>query len=844
MEDESKAEEFIEFPSLLDKKDFCKDESVALIKQPAGGTSRQHPESSSLTGTQNEPLKEERIDVGVDPMGSPLFPSCFTRIFEVVTRGDHEAPSDLSTNCTTEVYSNNSKGNTALHCAVASACCKGDSDDSFYRRIDLLMNCQQMKVNMPNKDGYTALGLAIENLDKKCVERMLKHPSANRLHLDYYPGDREHTVREIIMDTYPDLEPYLPAPLVDSSDGDNQLFAALQRDEYNTFSETIDPRNPNPWYDEPFHSSLLEIACQKKNSTQFVILLLDKGADPNIKNRVTGMPLLHATARSGNFEVLQLLLEKEGIEKSIKDNEKRTILHWLAGVSEGKPGDKKKIEKCFNLLLESNYIRKKDIDDRDSSGNTALYITVEKGFRERAKPLLGKGADVRVFEHGSKILLSDSLSIVKEFLEDCLQINNKPLTSKDLQLKLNYQSLMNIVPSIAGSGKHRDLLTHPVMSTFLSIKWKNVRFIFYPYMVFYFIFLCFLTAYLLCSEPYNTLNDTRPVRNATGPLSFNVSNITSGMNDSNIISQLNDNGVFYLWLFMMVLFSFLILCEVILLIVHKWVYVESLENWLELLFIIATFISCSGVGGSAVVKRHFSAIALLLGWFEMLLMSGRLPALSVQSEMLRTVSWTFLRFMLSYVTLFIAFALSFYILFKGSLEQETVNPVFTLLKTVVMFTGEFEASALPFDNVPFTSHVIFLLFVVVVAIVLLNLLNGLAVNDTGEIKRDAERLSLAARAKLISRIEGLVDVLPECMKPAVELKEEMFVIYPNQRNGIGSAAVRSLINIISKKKEPSEKDKPTGLQEDLNLFKEMLSNLQILQGKLQEKLDSMLDESR
>ena len=43
----------------------------------------------------------------------------------------------------------------------------------------------------------------------------------------------------------------------------------------------------------------------------FVKLLLGSGAHRNIKNHVTGMPLIHATARSGNFEVLQLLLEKK-----------------------------------------------------------------------------------------------------------------------------------------------------------------------------------------------------------------------------------------------------------------------------------------------------------------------------------------------------------------------------------------------------------------------------------------------------------------------------------------------------------------------------------------------------
>ena len=173
------------------------------------------------------------------------------------------------------------------------------------------------------------------------------------------------------------------------------------------------------------------------------------------------------------FEVLQLLLEKEGIDASLKDHEERTILHWLAGVTERNQGEKEKIEKCCSLLLDSNYIRKKGIDDRDSLGNTALYITVESGFRDREKLLMSKGADVRVFESGSKILLSDSISIVNEILDACLQDNKKPLTNKDLQLKLNYQPFMNIVPRIAESGIHRDLLTHPVMSTFFSIKWER-----------------------------------------------------------------------------------------------------------------------------------------------------------------------------------------------------------------------------------------------------------------------------------------------------------------------------------------------------------------------------------
>jgi hypothetical protein len=96
-----------------------------------------------------------------------------------------------------------------------------------------------MNVNMlPNKEVYIAIGYDLNNLYMMCVEHMLKHPSAKRLHLDCYPGVRESNVRGIIMQTYPDLQPDVPAPLMeilDSSDRDIKLLAALQREDYNIF---------------------------------------------------------------------------------------------------------------------------------------------------------------------------------------------------------------------------------------------------------------------------------------------------------------------------------------------------------------------------------------------------------------------------------------------------------------------------------------------------------------------------------------------------------------------------------------------------------------------------------
>jgi len=106
--------------------------------------------------------------------------------------------------------------------------------------------------------------------------------------------------------------------------------------------------------------------------------------------------------------------------------------------------------------------------------------------------------------------------------------------------------------------------------------------------------LC-LDCIILCSEPHNTLNERGVANNTTNSFSFNDSNITSGMNDSNIISQLNRNDQCFLWLSIMVLLFILTALEGLLMIVHRWVYVHSPENWLGIVLIIFTFMSCSDV---------------------------------------------------------------------------------------------------------------------------------------------------------------------------------------------------------------------------------------------------------
>jgi hypothetical protein len=76
------------------------------------------------------------------------------------------------------------------------------------------------------------------------------------------------------------------------------------------------------------------------------------------------------------------------------------------------------------------------------------------------------------------------------------------------------------------------------------------------------------------------------------------------------------------------------------------------------------------------------------------------------------------------------------------------------MKTFVMMMGEFQAESLaPEMANSFTCFCLFALFVFIIAMVLLNLLTGLAVSDTQAIKSDVEELSVVSHVKLIYEME-------------------------------------------------------------------------------------------
>jgi len=171
------------------------------------------------------------------------------------------------------------------------------------------------------------------------------------------------------------------------------------------------------------------------------------------------------------------------------------------------------------------------------------------------------------------------------------------------------------------------------------------------------------------------------------------------------------------------------------------------------------------------VLRHVAALCILASWTEMIILVAKHPRLSrynVYISMLYKVLQTFFLFLVWYSFFIIAFALGFYIMLHKDIpnfmaEEDHYkyfdSPWTSLVKTSTMFVGELEFSDIPIDTdskLAWVSFSFLLVFVFFIVVILMNLLNGLAVSDTGIIMEKAEIVSYTSRVETISYMESVL----------------------------------------------------------------------------------------
>ncbi|XP_046384838.1 uncharacterized protein LOC124155166 [Ischnura elegans] len=172
--------------------------------------------------------------------------------------------------------------------------------------------------------------------------------------------------------------------------------------------------------------------------------------------------------------------------------------------------------------------------------------------------------------------------------------------------------------------------------------------------------------------------------------------------------------------------------------------------------------SLNGLNQSHTIQEiviHCTAIAIFQAWVDLMLLVGRFPWAS-DALLFTTVLKNVLRVLVTYGYMIIGFAFVFFLEFREVNIYAFGDPWRALLKTMVMMMGEFDymdtfagedkgnAVLVP-SNFQIYTQAIFLGFVVIASIALMNLMLGLAVSDTQELADESSQRQLMKLAESV-----------------------------------------------------------------------------------------------
>ncbi|XP_045763904.1 transient receptor potential cation channel protein painless [Maniola jurtina] len=684
-----------------------------------------------------------------------------------------------------------SKGNTALLMAIKKI---QDLDDDRERELDIYEDMVERllkagcNANSPDLKGVTPVYSAAKQGLERVVTYILDY-SKDPVDLDVYKDVRGRTARYYLQEAFPHLIAKFDsiAEIEETIDVD-KLFSYLSRHEEDNFirdfTKLVKKNEHRPILAaNNGMNTLLQIAVDK-GFEKVVLTLLNSGADPNATcSGNTSRPIAIA-CYNGFCKILKMFIDNES---TLFDpvNSESLVQVTVKGMRSASKNPKADFKGCLNLLLTNPKVNHHiNINHQDIKDNTALHYAARNGDNDTVLELLRRGACVGLYNRFNEPPLADiNARTLETFLDECIEPNGERPSDEDYEIRIKYSflvypnnSLENElckVPLMDNSNNNntvkqyeailapeteallymtrneelRPLLKHPVITSFLYLKWQRISCLFYANITFYSLLWLSLILYIILGY------------SAEKPESKSIEAI-------NVVTHIGASIGLIL----------LIIRELFQLLVSPTRYLQSIENWMEIALIFVTAAIVSNDSAPESTKQQLSAVAILLSSAELVLLIGQFPTLSTNIVMLRTVSWNFFKFLLWYCILIIAFALSFYTLFKKSEEQEDQkapnpnntgpeeeeeeeffeDPGRSLFKTIVMLTGEFDAGSIKFSTFPVTSHIIFMVFVFMVPIVLFNLLNGLAVSDTQEIRADAELVGHISRIKLISYFESVL----------------------------------------------------------------------------------------
>ena len=486
----------------------------------------------------------------------------------------------------------------------------------------------------------------------------------------------------------------------------------------------------------------LHLACEK-GRYECVKILLDNNASITVTNHKGETPL-DLAIEADEKDCVELFLNHPKFEMCL-----------LNYGSDGSSPLRKMIKKMpdltlslFNRWTTDNTSREK-VDYRDSSYEVKFdyrFIDDMDAFQKNTFHKRGHiGETSRHVEVIQEVDIPWFYSIRPSFLE----ISNHPLYL------------------VAQSG-HTKLINHPIVTSILNYKWNRFgRFLYYPNLLLYLMLVVGLTLFVwFYPNPRDrgfqsiypctvvNTNNTCDIHGFTGRwftgLTVNATQTIAVVTVILLITCLR------------------ILIEGIQFLLNPISYVFSFENHLEiianiliLLFMVdpLSAFNCQSLPNDW--PWQCGIFAVFLTWINFFISMKRFPLIGIYILMYVDILFTFLKIVVMALFFLMAFGMAFYmaLLQDGRGCYAFSNPLKSLLKTLTMTTGEFEYDSI-FEDPTQPLHyyisaiIIWVIFIVMMPILLMNLLVGLAVDDIKGVQENAELKRFEMQVVLVLNIES------------------------------------------------------------------------------------------
>ncbi|XP_049879814.1 transient receptor potential channel pyrexia-like isoform X2 [Pectinophora gossypiella] len=584
------------------------------------------------------------------------------------------------------------------------------------------------------------------------------------------------------------------------------------------------------------------------------LLIYDEDVSKAMINTLTagdrrGFGPIHFAVSNNHTDCVDLLLSRGAdirLRTTCSPHKESTPLH-IAAV--------KNYLEIAKIILDFD---KTTIHEVNSMGWFPLHTAAHHGSRDVIALLLREGADLSVYTDGPKKyrrtaidMIINNLSKPTDFMEEIfdsyIQSNSQNLQDPNCEITVDYSVLMpticemeqmKVIQALMKTGNRygqKRLLVHPLVESFLYLKWKALLPFFYTIIVMYALFVGSLTTFTVSVFFYKDTHDEND-----RPMWLNA----------------------HFWGYAVYTTIFLLLIQELLYMnIKSSRYFVQLETWVKFSSIgLATILPPAVLvtaWSDAEWPRHVATVALLLSWVELMFLLSRFPNWGYYVLMFGKVASNVIKILATFLFLVIGFSLSFMIQFKSISPFE--GPWASLVKTIVMMTSEFDYEAL-FDedhskelaNSLVIIRLIFLVFLILAAIVLMNLMVGVAVNDINDLEILGNIRRLAKQVEFLGTLDTLVynrvfsTILPKRVNNSIKKKRKVICVLtlspgkPRWRHyKILSSRLRDAIfdKAVCQKKQT---DDEMGLQR----FKSQMEEMYEAIVKQKERKDQKKDKPR